>query len=117
MARRTAQPTTPIMIAMMKPIAPSQSKSPTSVPRLAEKSGSMLLFMFGPWSMNAGTNNGAPVRFPRLSAQRALFSKSGHRHPLVMIFEPNRGREWSRVALLLIRKTYRAYCSGSRAAL
>jgi hypothetical protein len=63
-ARRTAQPTTPVMIAMMKPIAPSQSKSPTSVPRLAEKSGSMLLFMFGLWSMKA-TNDGAPIRFLR----------------------------------------------------
>jgi hypothetical protein len=49
----------------MKPIAPSQSKSPTSVPRLAEKSGSMLLFMFDLWSMKAVTNDGAPIRFPR----------------------------------------------------
>jgi hypothetical protein len=32
----------PVIIAMMKPIAPSQSKSPASVPRLAERSGSML---------------------------------------------------------------------------
>jgi len=31
----------------MKPIAPSQSKSPTSVPRLAEKSASIGLFMIG----------------------------------------------------------------------
>jgi hypothetical protein len=35
----------------MKPIAPSQSKSPASVPRLAEKSGSILLCMIGLWSM------------------------------------------------------------------
>jgi hypothetical protein len=55
----------PVMIALMKPIAPSQSKSPTSVPRLAEKSGSMLLFMFGLWSMKAIINDGAPIRFPR----------------------------------------------------
>jgi hypothetical protein len=31
----------------MKPIAPSQSKSPASVPRLAEISRSILLFMIG----------------------------------------------------------------------
>jgi len=37
----------PVMIAKMKPIAPSQSKSPASVPRLAEMSGSILLFMIG----------------------------------------------------------------------
>jgi hypothetical protein len=37
----------PVMIAKMKPIAPSQSKSPASVPRLAELSGSILLDMIG----------------------------------------------------------------------
>jgi hypothetical protein len=36
---RTAQPIIPVMIARIKPIAPSQSKSPASVPRLAEMSG------------------------------------------------------------------------------
>ena len=35
------------MIARIKPIAPSQSKSPASVPRLAEMSGSILLYMIG----------------------------------------------------------------------
>jgi hypothetical protein len=35
------------MIAKMKPIVPSQSKSPASVPRLAEMSGSTLLYMIG----------------------------------------------------------------------
>ena len=35
------------MIAKIKPIAPSQSKSPASVPRLAEMSGSILLYMIG----------------------------------------------------------------------
>jgi hypothetical protein len=35
------------MMAKMKPIVPSQSKSPASVPRLAEMSGSVLLYMFG----------------------------------------------------------------------
>ena len=41
------QPIIPVMIAMMRPIAPSQSKSPASVPRLAEMSGSILLYMIG----------------------------------------------------------------------
>jgi hypothetical protein len=41
------------MIAKMWPIAPSQSKSPTSVPRLAETSGSILLYMIG-LSVNLG---------------------------------------------------------------
>ena len=49
-ARRPTQPMIPVIIAMMKPIAPSQSKSPASVPRLAERSGSMLLYMMGLWS-------------------------------------------------------------------
>jgi hypothetical protein len=31
----------------MKPIVPSQSKSPASVPRLAEIGGSILLYMIG----------------------------------------------------------------------
>ena len=34
-------------MAKMKPIVPSQSKSPASVPRLPEMSGSVLLYMFG----------------------------------------------------------------------
>ena len=37
---RLAQPIIPVTIAKMKPIVPSQSKSPESVPRLAEMSGS-----------------------------------------------------------------------------
>ena len=37
----------PVMIATMKAIAPSQSKSPASVPRLAEMSGSIVLYMIG----------------------------------------------------------------------
>jgi hypothetical protein len=41
----------PVMIARIKPITPSQSKSPASVPRLAERSGSMLLYMIGFWSI------------------------------------------------------------------
>jgi hypothetical protein len=45
--RRITQPITPVMIVMIKPIAPSQSKSPTSVPRLAERNGSMPLYMIG----------------------------------------------------------------------
>jgi hypothetical protein len=36
-----------VMIAKMKPIAPTQSKSPASVPWLAELSGSILLDMIG----------------------------------------------------------------------
>ena len=44
---RRAQPIIPVMIAKMKPIVPSQSKSPASVPRLAEMSGSTLLYMIG----------------------------------------------------------------------
>ena len=35
------------MIAKMKAIVPSQNKSPASVPRLAEMSGSTLLYMIG----------------------------------------------------------------------
>ena len=46
-ARRSAQPIIPVMIAIMKPIAPSQSKSPASVPRFAERNGSILLYMIG----------------------------------------------------------------------
>ena len=49
--RRTAQPIIPVMIAKMKPIAPSHSRSPASVPRLAERIGSMLLCMIGLWSI------------------------------------------------------------------
>jgi hypothetical protein len=45
--RRPAQPIVPVMMAKMKPIAPSQSKSPASVPRLAEMSGSILLYKIG----------------------------------------------------------------------
>jgi hypothetical protein len=45
--RRVAQPIIPVMIAKMKPIAPTQSKSPASVPRLAELSGSILPDMIG----------------------------------------------------------------------
>jgi hypothetical protein len=41
------------MIAKMKPIAPSQSKSPVSVARLAEMSGSILLYMID-LSVHAG---------------------------------------------------------------
>ena len=48
-----AQPIIPVMIAKMKPIAPSQSKSPVSVPRPAEMSGSILLYMIG-LSVNVG---------------------------------------------------------------
>ena len=51
--RRLAQPIIPVIMAKMKPIAPSQSKSPASVPRLAEMSGSILLYMIG-LLVNAG---------------------------------------------------------------
>jgi hypothetical protein len=44
---RPAQPLIPVMIAKMKPIVPSQSKSPANGPRLAEMSGSILLYMIG----------------------------------------------------------------------
>jgi hypothetical protein len=43
--RRPAQPIIPVMMAKMKPIAPSQSRSPANVPRLAEMSGWILLYM------------------------------------------------------------------------
>ena len=45
--RWLAQPIIPVMMAKMKPIVPSQSKSPASVPRLAEISGSILVDMIG----------------------------------------------------------------------
>jgi hypothetical protein len=45
--RRLAQPIIPVTIAKMKLIVPSQSKSPASVPRLAEIIGSILLYMIG----------------------------------------------------------------------
>jgi hypothetical protein len=62
---------------MMKPIAPSQSKSPASVPRLAAMSGSILLYIISLWRMYATTNDGAPVRFLRADhVQRALLSRS-----------------------------------------
>ena len=48
------QPINPVMIAKMKPMAASQSKSPASVPRLAEMSGSIGLYMIGLWSRYAG---------------------------------------------------------------
>src|SRR5215469_6789152 len=53
------------MIARMKPIAPVQSKSPTSA-RVAEMSGSILLKnMIGLWSRITGlSNDGVSVRFP-----------------------------------------------------
>ena len=52
-----AQPIIPVMIAKMKPIAPSQSKSPVSVARLAEMSGSILLYMID-LSVHAGHSYG-----------------------------------------------------------
>jgi transposase len=64
------------MIAMMKPIAPSHSKSPASVPRLPEMSGSTLLFMFGLWPMKVIGNDGAPIRFPRAEPRNGLFSRN-----------------------------------------
>jgi hypothetical protein len=45
--RWLAQPIIPVMIAKMKLIVPSQSRSPASVPRLAEMRGSMLLCIIG----------------------------------------------------------------------
>ena len=45
--RRKAQPIIPVIIARMKPIAPSQSKSPTNVRRPEEMSGSILPSMIG----------------------------------------------------------------------
>ena len=63
--RWLAQPIIPVMMAKMKPIVPSQSKSPASVPRLAEISGSILVDMIG-LLVNVGTaNDGARVRFLR----------------------------------------------------
>src|SRR6516164_7567116 len=67
---RLAQPIIPVTIAKMKLIVPNQSKSPASVTRLAEMSGSLLPNMIGLSVMSATADDVARVRFLRASRRQ-----------------------------------------------
>ena len=89
-ARWTTQPIIPAMIAMMKPIAPSQSRSPASVPRLAEMRGSMLLCIIGLRQCRPLLTMVRRLGSSVLTACDGLFSlETRPRHPLVRLLAPS----------------------------